>query len=212
MSGATLTAESDTNLISFITSAAATLYFNAAPVATFASNTIPTNSVTTMAQVEIANVSADYTMYWSEVIVSDQPTLTKGLWTRPPTTAGAQQQWLPNTVGNIDKIVINDTTFISTTTDNEVSSWAGSTSAPSGSWLVDAIVEEARLEIDNTGPQHGEWVVQFGTSIVVAGNIAPTTTFSNFSHTWSENPVTTVDWLLTDITSNTLDIGVESLA
>jgi hypothetical protein len=76
---------------------------------------------------------------------------------------------------------------------------------------VDAIIEEARLE-STGGPAHGEWAVGVGGSIYTEGVITPAGTFGNFAYNWVQNPATTNDWQITDITLNTLDIGVESLA
>ena len=209
-SAATLTAENDSNAISFTTTGLVALYFNASQVVVFAGN-IPTNGNTTMAQAEMANISADDPLYWTEIIVSDEPTLTKGLWTNPPQAPGATQNWLPNTVGNINKVTINDTSFVSSNANNEVSNWSVGTIAPVGGWMVDAVIQEARMEVDTTGPQHAEWVVEFNGTLSAEGSATLENTFGNFSYTWSQNPITSADWAITDITANTLDLGVESL-
>lgn len=197
--------------VDFTTSGLATLYFGAAPVAVFA-GVIPTNTVTEMAQIEIANIGTGAPMYWSEVIVSDEPTLTKGLWTNPPQSAGSPQQWLPNTVANVGKVTINDATFVSTNANGQISNWELSPSAPPGGWMVDAVIQEARLLIDTTGPQHGAWAVNVNSTAESTGTISPGLTFDNFSYTWAENPTTSVDWAISDITANPISFGVESEA
>lgn len=181
------------------------------PVA-YVAGGISTDGVTALAQMDIANCDTGHITYISEVIVADQDTRGKGLWTISPVAAGGTQQWLPNTVGNINEAVINDTTFVSTGGNNQISNWTTSQTAPTGGWIVDAVVQEARLEVGVTGPQHAEFTAVVGGTIAAAGTVAPTTSFTNFTYTWAQNPITVSDWALTDITIGTFNLGVESLA
>lgn len=206
----TFVTESAGASVLFSTNGLAALYFGGTPIVAFAGE-ITANGVSQMAQIDFANVSDTLPIIWSEPIVSDQPTFTKGVWSRPPTSAGTTQLWLPNTVGNIDEVVINDTNFISTASVNQVSTWAGSVSPPSGGWLVDAIVQEARLAVDASGPQSAQFAVEQSGTISTDGVVLPATTFDTFSWTWPANPLTSADWDLNDITTGTFDLGVESL-
>ena len=207
--------ESDTDDITLTATGTARLYINAAtsPNAYIAGG-ISTNSVTTLAQLDLANCDTAQPIFLSEVIVSSGNTIGKGLWTLSLTAAGATQAWTPNTLTNINKAVINDTTFISTGGTNEISEWLTNQSIPAGGWLVDAVIEEARLEVGASGPQHAEWLVDTNGSIATAGTISPSTSFGNFAWIWDSNPITTQSWVVSDIVpvSGTFDIGVESLA
>ena len=212
ISGTTFVAESPGASVTFTCNGQVLLYFNTTLVAAFAGD-ITTNGVSAMGYVDLASCWDTVLLRWSETIVSDQSTLTKGLWTRPPLAPGASQFWAPNTVGNVSKAIINDSTFVSTAGVDQVSTWTGSASSPGGgSFLVDAVIQEARLAAGDIGPQHVAWVVQLNGTVEVGSTIAPSTALENFAYTWSENPITGLDWELTDMTVNTLDLGVESLA
>ncbi len=135
------------------------------------------------------------------------------LWTLAPQAAGNTQSWLPNTVGNINEIVLSDATLISTGNNNDVSLWTTPTSAPSGSWGVKAIVQEARVQVGITGPQHFDWMVRTASTDYTAGvSNAPSTGFTNFSnYKWVTNPNTSASWSITDIASG-FNLGIKSLA
>lgn len=149
---------------------------------------------------------------WSEMIAANQDTRAMSLWTLPPQAAGNTQSWTPNTVGNINPTSINDSNFIQTASSSELSEWTTPTSAPAGSWIVDALVQEARVLGGNTGPQHFEWLVRTkdGTDNVASSTATNPGSFADFFHIWSLNPKTGLSWLLSDIATG-FNTGIESL-
>jgi hypothetical protein len=150
---------------------------------------------------------------WSEVIIADEDTRGMSLWTLAPVAAGNTQSWTPNTVGNINEVIISDTTLVSTNVNDALSQWTTPTSAPSGNWGVKAIVQEARVRIGTTGPQHFDWSLRTASTDYVAGvSNAPLTSFSNFKNQlWTTNPNTSGAWAITDIASG-FNLGIKSLA
>jgi len=148
---------------------------------------------------------------WSEMIIADQDTRGMALWTLNPSAAGNTQSWTPNTLANVNKAVINDATSIAAAGNNSLSEWTTPTSAPSGSWGVLAIVQEARIERGTTGPQNFEWLVRtIDGSDNVTGSVNPTTAFVNYSNIWATNPHTSASWVIGDIASG-FNLGIESL-
>jgi hypothetical protein len=117
-------------------------------------------------------------------------------------------------LANIHKTAINDATFISDGNNNDLSQWTTPTSAPTGSWGVKAIVQEARVRVGATGPQHFDWSVRTASTDYSAGvSNAPTTGFSNFNNQiWATNPNTSAAWTLANITGGGLNLGIKSLA
>jgi hypothetical protein len=174
-----------------------------------------TDAATQLNQVELAGVSntANATAScWSEVIIADEDTRGMSLWSLPPAAAGNTQGWTPNTLANINKTTINDATVISTSSNNTLSEWTTATSAPSGAWAVKAIVQEARVSVGGTGPQHFDWVVRTaGTDFTAGASVAPSGTLSNFSNMWATNPNTSSAWAISDIATG-FNLGIKSLA
>jgi hypothetical protein len=197
--------------IIYSVSGSVTVWIDSTQVVTY-SGDVTTNSATTLDQVEFVNTNAGLNGYWSEVIVADADTRAMSLWTLAPQAAGNTQSWTPNTLGNINETTINDATLISTSSNNSISEWTTPTSAPSGTWAVEAIVQEARVQVGLTGPQHFDWITRTGGSDFTAGvSVAPTTSFSNFKNIWATNPNTTAAWAIGDIASG-FNLGIKSLA
>jgi hypothetical protein len=195
--------------LNYAASGQATLYINGVNVAdTGAGVNITTDSATALANVQFSSMN-NTTCGWSECIVQDTTTLGLGLLTLPPLAAGNTQSWLPSTLADINPTTINDANFIAATANNSVCQWTVATTAPAGTWSVEAVIQTARVSVGATGPQHFEWNVRTtdGTDHVT-GSVAPATSFGNFSNIWATNPHTSSAWLVGDL----INAGIESLA
>jgi hypothetical protein len=197
-------------LINFSTGS--TLYVNGAAALTYAGD-LRTDAATALNQIDISGMNYNFWGdYWSEIIVADTDTRSMGLWTLPPAAAGNAQSWTPNTLGNINKTAINDSTFISTTANTALTEWTTLTAPPSGTWTVQAIVQNARVQVSTTGPQHFDFVARTASTDFLAGAPqAPSLAFSNFQHIWPVNPNTGLPWQITDIAAG-FNLGIESQA
>jgi hypothetical protein len=176
-----------------------------------------TDAATQLNQVDFAAVinasNAGNNTYWSEIIVADQDSRSMALWTLAPAAAGNSQTWTPNTLANVNKPAINDATFISATTNNALSEWTVAATPPSGGWSVLGLVQNARVQISATGPQHFDWLARTGAiDYLASAPQAPALAFGNFSHIWPLNPNTGVAWTVADITAAGLNLGIESQA
>jgi hypothetical protein len=153
---------------------------------------------------------------WSECVVATTSTIGVCLWTLAPAAAGNTQSWTPNTLANINKTTINDSTSIATTSDNALTEWTTNVIPPSGIWSVAAIVQESRVNVGATGPQHFAWTLRTkdGTDHS-QGSVAPTSVFANYGSVnggiWPLNPLTSAAWNITDIAIG-FNAGIESLA
>jgi hypothetical protein len=188
------------------------IWFNDVLVASY-SGANTTDSATQLAQADFDNISTSQNIFWSEELISDTITINAGVFTLPPLAAGTTQNWA-GVDADINKTSINDTTFISDGTTNDLSGWTTPISFPTGAWVIQSIVQGARAAVGVTGPQHFDWYVRVDSSGNVAGvmNAPELGVFSNFSnYIWANNPHTTNPWALTDITTG-FNLGVKSLA
>jgi hypothetical protein len=200
--------------VNYAVSGQVTLYANGANIAdTGPGVNVTTDSATALGQLFLGfMLNTTFSGGWSECIVQSTTTQGMSLWTLVPAAAGNTQSWTPNTVADINKTTINDSTFISTTGTAALSEWTTNTTVPPGVWSVAAVVEEGRLSVGTTGPQHFEWLIRTADgSDHTTGTIAPTNSFSNFTQQWLTNPHTGSAWATGDITTG-FNIGVESLA
>lgn len=196
--------------VNYSTSGQATVYVNGSNVCdTGPSVNVTTNGVTTLNQLELACYST-VSVFWSEILVQDTSTLGCSVQTLPPVASGNTQSWTPNTVANVDEAVINDTNFIAATLANELSEWTLSTSLPAGSWIIEAVIQEARVSAGSTGPQHFAWDVRTSAgSSHQTGSVAPNVgSFANFGpQVWTTNPDTSLAWTAGQL----VNAGIESL-
>lgn len=198
------------------------VWYNSVQVLNVTGSSLCTNAATTLNQVDFASANngssagacafASTNTCWSEIIVADEDTRGMVLHTAcAPAAAGNTQSWTPNTLANIAKTIINDTTLISTTTQPTLSQWTCTTSAPSGSWEVKGVALNARLEVGVTGPQTGTWSFRINGSDYTSGTITPTNTFGSFSSLFTTSPATSSAWDLTgEIYKSGFNIGVKS--
>lgn len=194
-----------------------TVYLNGASVIAFTGNPC-TDSATSLDQVEFSDMasstvqpctSASGATCWSEIVVANSSTLGYGLLSLTPTASGATQNWVPNTLANINKTANNDTTSITTTGNNVLSEWTQATAIPSGNFGVVAITQDFRIEKGATGPQNALPLVHVGASDFTGTSFSPLTSFSNWNYVWATNPATGLAWTTTDVTAP-LQYGVES--
>ncbi len=198
--------------VNYAVSGQMTVYWDGVSVLdTGAGVDVTTNGATTLSGGYLGGISSAGNTRWSEFLVMDSDTRGAGVWTLTPAAAGNTQSWTPNTVGNINEITTSDATFISTTSNNALSQWTTPTSPPAGTWLLLAVVEEARVEKGATGPTQFEWLVRTADgSDHVASTTALTTSFANYTHVWTQNPHTSAAWDISDITTG-FNIGIESV-
>lgn len=195
--------------VNYGTSGQIALYVNGAVVAdTGVGVNVTTDSATSLTQLWLGGMYTTSGEDWSEVLIQDNSTLGCSVQTLAPVAAGNTQSWLPNTVGNINPTTINDTNFVAATTSNSLSEWTVSTSLPTGNYSITAVVQEARVSVGTSGPQHFEWLVRTSDgSDNVTGSIAATTGFLNYRNIWATNPHTGAAWNAGEL----INAGIESL-
>lgn len=198
--------------VDYAVAGSVTLWINNVNCGTF-SGDVTTDSVTALAQAQYSGLSTATGTDWSEMFGSDSITINAGLFTLPPLAAGTTQNWF-GVVADVDKAVIDDTSFIADGTPGDLSGWTTPVTFPGGAWIIQSIIQEARVAVGLTGPQHFDWYARTadGTDHLGGTSNAPTTLFSNFSNfIWANNPHTGIPWVVGDIVAG-FNLGIDSLA
>lgn len=203
------------------------IYLNSVLAGTY-TGSLCTDSATTLNQVEFMQLnnaasgagncenSNSAPSCWSQMIVASEDTRSMSLATLTLQGAGATQAWTPNTLANVNKPVINDASFVSTSSNNQISEWTAPTSAPTGTWGVKSLILNARLLISTTGPQNAEFIAHVSGSdyTSLCTNPTLTTGFANYYCQINNSPATSMVWGISEIYNsggNQLNYGVESL-
>lgn len=198
------------------------IYYNSVLAGTY-TGSLCTDSATTLNQVEIASVNngvgcagGGFGTCWSQLLVDTVDTRSEVVATIIPQGAGPTQSWTPNTLANVNKGTISDTTFVSTTSNNAISQWTAPTSAPTGTWGVRAVSIEARALVSTTGPQNMEFSAHVSGSDYTSLCTNPTLTnsFANYRCQMNTSPATSSVWGISEIYNsggNQFSFGVESL-
>jgi hypothetical protein len=160
--------------------------------------------VTAMTQLSFLPLN-DY-MVFSECIVADQPTLGYRLRTMPVTGAGNTNNWTGG-FGNINEIVTNDGSFISTPTAAEVALFAQSTNTVNS---VRAIAVTARATTTAGAPQHLELACESGGTTNFSASLLQTGAFGPNVGIFPTDPNTGSAW--TNAAANLMQYGVKSIA
>lgn len=198
--------------VNYAVSGSVQLWINNISVGSF-SGDVTTESVAALAQADYSDPFTSQAIYWSEMFGSDSITINAGLFTLNPLAGGVTQLWA-GSASDINKIGVDDTSFISDNTAGDLSGWTTPVSFPTGSWLIQSIVQEARAAVGLSGPQHFDWYCRTadGSDHLGGTSNAPTLFFGNFPNfIWPQNPHTAATWVQGDIVSG-FNLGVKSLA
>ena len=196
--------------INYAVSGQVTVYWNGVNICdTGPGVNVTTDSVTGLGQVmySIANL-VNQAQGWSECIVSTTTTLGTALQTLPPVAAGNTQLWT-GSVSNIDELAVNDANYNYTATAAQLSEWTVTTTLPTGTWGIQAVVQAGALSRGTTGPQHFAWDVRCSNAISYQSSAQNLSTgFGFYQYIWQTNPATSNPWNPGEL----INSGVESLA
>jgi hypothetical protein len=206
------TTEAAGNSLSITSTGTVSLWLNAVKVAYFAGG-IETDGIVAVQLTRYGNCSSSQNINWSERRTSDTITINGGVKTLPALAAGTHQVW-SGTAADINKTTINDTTFISDGNAGDLSGWTTTTTPPTGAWAIQSVVQEARVAVGTTGPQHFDWYLYVDSTDNPAGqNIGPSEFFGNFgNYVWLLNPSTSGAWGISDVFGGTFNHGVKALS
>jgi hypothetical protein len=180
--------------VNYFSSGTVTLYVDGVVAATY-SGDVTTNSATTLN------------------IVAAQPLIGSALWTLEPRAAGVTQTFTPNTLANINELIIADGTFINSVVNNNLSGWTTPTVYPTDVlpaqvWAVCGVVQTTRARFVTSAQSFAYHVWTNGTD-TGGGDVALTASFANYGpQIWSKNPVTLLPWETTEVAVAGFNLGV----
>ena len=150
--------------------------------------------------------------YWSETMVlgDDTRSLTQGVL-----YANANGNVFTFPTGNYTQVidaVTDDSSIVSSDTAEQIAQLAVNSGAASGNPGVKHVSVWARAQRGTSGPQAIQLNVRTGGSNYFSADKALAVSMSPVRHTWSQNPSTAADWVVSDITAGGFNIGVKSRA
>jgi hypothetical protein len=145
----------------------------------------------------------------SQIIVADEPTIQWCSFSIHPTAAGTHTDWT-GLYTDVNETVLDDTTFIYTTTASQLDTFPVNSITLPGGYIVKALVQSMRARISTAGPQNAQFVVRTASTDYASSNV--TGIFYNyqpFQTIWTTNPNTSAAWTQSDV--NAAEIGVKSI-
>lgn len=148
-------------------------------------------------------------MWYSQVVVADEPTIGFRVAYRPPTGAGNYTAWT-GAFGDVDDTVIDLTDFITSNTAAQSETFTKAVfTAPAG-FRVKTVGMAAYARRGATGPQNLGMMLRFGSTDYVSADKPLELGFKAYQHFWHVNPATTLEWTPADAGSVTVEFGVRS--
>jgi hypothetical protein len=181
-------------------------YRNSVLVGTFSGNTAAL--FTSVSSVRFGVTATAVPIGISEVIIANEDTRGMNVCTLLPNGSGTTSQWT-GAYTDISGTTYGDTTFISDSTNGDVSTFAAS-DLPSTSYDVIALSINARASIGTSGPQNMQLALRTNSVNYFSGNVSGlSTAFGPVSNIWAVSPDTSAAWTPANI--NALEIGVKAI-
>lgn len=151
------------------------------------------------------------TIYYSQVIVSDQSTIGHRYYSKPPTGNGANTSWT-GAFGDVDETTLSTTDFIESTVSGDVETFTGAAlSIPTG--VVKAVVVSTQSKNAASGPQNIQGCIRKGGTNYFSSNISGIgISYTPILAIFENDPSTSSSWTLSDASAATLEFGVRSQA
>lgn len=143
----------------------------------------------------------------SQVIIADEPTIGMRLATYYPSGAGATGDWTGDYT-SVDEAVLNDADFIYSGTNGQVELFTGTGPALTG-YVVRAVGVYARAKKGASGPSNLQLAIRVNGTTYTSSSKALDVGYSAYGNIWSQNPDTTADWLVSQISS--VQFGVKAV-
>jgi hypothetical protein len=163
-------------------------------------------SINNFAQVLHQSGTNGQPAYWSQCFASVSPTIGQRLYTLVEDTNGAAQDWTGD-VTDVNELVVNDATGITSGSVNQVSTYLKSGLSTSG--VILGIGTSARFNVGATGPQNIQNVLRVGGTNYTSPSTLGTTGFAPAQYMWMTNPATSTSW--TNVAANGVEWGVKSI-
>lgn len=193
----------DLQVSSYGSSGTLNLYVDGGLAVTYTGN-IAVGSVTNLDGVAIVREGNNNA--FSEIIVADEDTRAfVGLVTMAPTAAGTTDAWA-GAFTDVNEVSVNDSTMISTNTITQDEQF-NVTDMPTGNFSIKAVVVAARATSTATATATKVALgFNSGGTVAVGTSQLTTTAWVRYSQIFAQNPVTSANWLLSDMNALQIDL------
>ncbi len=196
----------DMQVISYGASATVNVYLNGVLLVTFTGD-VTVSGVSNFDSVYYSN-NGNFSL--SEIIVADEDTRAfAGLATMAPTAAGSTDDWT-GAYTDVNPTSINDANAVYTDTASEDEQF-NLTDLPSGAFHIKAVVVSARVT-STVGATADKVALGFrsGGSVAVGTSQSTTTAWETKEEIFAQNPVTSADWVQSDMNALQVDLQSDS--
>lgn len=145
----------------------------------------------------------------SEIICDSVPHIGDRLKTYPVDTVSAVNTGWTGAVGNVNKIVLNDSTFVFAASASLTSTYFAS-GFSLGTFNVVAVIVAIRINCGASGPQNVEVALRTAGTNYFSSSIAVGNGYQATTKSWTTNPNTSAAWLA--INAQAVEGGMESFA
>lgn len=186
------------------------LYNNSIQVCDYTGNVTNGDGATTLNQIEFGSPYTSHYGAWSEVIVATTDTRAMARFTANTVADGATVGFSgTNVCSAIWKAgTYNDASYGYTGSSNVTHECTINNAIPPGAYAVQGVTMSARALVGATGPLHFDFVTRTGGTDYASPDVAPTTTFSNFTnYIQTVNPATSAPWSISDIQDTGFNVG-----
>lgn len=194
----------DVHVSSFGASGTVEVFVNGASAVSFTGNLV-VNSIADLDQVHLWGGSTPGSI--SEIVAADEDSRLFSVVTMPPNANGDANAWT-NTFAAIDEITLDDTDLVSSATTGQAAQYNLGT-IPSGDFSVRAIRIAARACCGATGITGLKLGIKTSSTIDLDTAHVQTTAFATNERVMQSNPVTSNNWLTSEM--GALQLAIESL-
>lgn len=146
-----------------------------------------------------------------EVVASDtESTVDWGVLTVVPSADGTDTDGT-GAVSTVNELDMNTATYIEFDTAGQKRSFVHSTINVEN-FVRGVTVSACARRVDGTGPQQMRPYVIVGGTRYFGTTFSLTTSFTNYTYTWSESPATSTDWTTAEVNNASFEMGWEMVA
>lgn len=199
--------------VNYSASGEVALYTNGVQVCDYTGDVTNGDGATTLHQVEFGSPRSGYNGTWSEVIVATTDTRAMARYTLNTVADGNTTGFFGTNVCSAiwAATAYNDANYGYTGSSNVTHECTVKSTIPPGAYAVQGVTMSARALVGATGPQHFDFVTRTGGTDYTSPDVAPTTSFSNYTnYIQTTNPATSAPWSISDVQDPGFNVGEET--
>lgn len=197
-----------------LTSTTADFYINGSNTPTLSySGDTTTDSIGSWGRAAWGSITSSGASGFSEIIIANTDTRAMGLFSMQPVANGNTMVWT-GSVGNINESTLNDSTTLTTDNNNDLAQFTAPTSAPSGTWAIQAMVQSVRANRGASGPQHFQYNARpvGGSGDYYTSDVLLAAGLANYQNIWATSPASGSAWASGEVFATGFNLGLRATA